>query len=209
MLVLMAVLLSACGGDAPEEPEAAPTDEPPTVAPEAEATADALPPTQTLTPTETADLPPTIPPERPTLPPTWTPTVTLAPTETPDMAEATDEAGAQIVVTTPTRTPVFQPTQPPSCRDFAVDSQATIRNFFLGETPVVAWLPVDEAALYRVTVIDETDTELYEVLVDGNETSIPAETFPQAGFYAWQVIPLNALGLDLCLQRGDMLIVDD
>ncbi|NJL56441.1 hypothetical protein HC928_15620 [bacterium] len=175
-------LLAACGGDSP-----APTAPPPTVTMQAE---------QTPEPTPTP--PPTTRP-RPTLPPSWTPVSQTAPTATlvPTNLQPTDAGAAP--------PPARIDGDSPACTNFGPDFAQLTPEFRLGESPTIAWAAVEGARLYRVVVFDAQEVTVHERLVEGTTYDIPAEVFTEIGRYGWTTEPLDEIGVQMCLARGEVL----
>jgi hypothetical protein len=183
--MLVVVVLAACNPQAPQEL--------PTIIPENTAIPTTEIPAQSAEVTPTATVTP--PRARPTLPPTWTP----LPSETPLPTETE----------TPLPTPTFfQPTAalPEGCNVFQIDFERSSRDFRIGTAPTVYWVIVPEAVRYRVTlrtfqgVIIKDDIYLAET-----QYTFAADLFEQGVQYGWEVYPINALGDQMCFQRGGEL----
>jgi hypothetical protein len=190
IVILLAAMLvtAACGSGSEATP--APTQT------QIEATAEVQ---ADSTSTPTAGMTPTISLLAPTLPASWTPTGTQTPTETP--------------TPTPSPAPVVVATANPACEPFRVDFEITQREINLGETLTVGWTPVEGAGLYRVFVYDITlqDLRLKEELLDSNflAYTFAQDVFPRAGRYGWEVQPLDAVGIQMCLGVGEGVIIED
>lgn len=177
LLMILILILAACQQEAQVLPTLIPS---PTV-PEPTATPEA-----TATPTNAP----------PTLPPTWTPTPTETYTPSPTDVIATS-------------TPLDVPEQglPPACETFAVNGGITQVQFPLGASPLVAWNPVDGAELYRVTLSDASGRILKDdIYIAETQYSFAPELFERDQVYGWTVIPLDAIGDQMCFPRGLELI---
>jgi hypothetical protein len=79
-------------------------------------------------------------------------------------------------------------------------------EFIVGTAPLVAWAPMQDAAHYRVYLIDEFG---FEILVDFTvETAytFSADLFVAGERYGWEVYPVDVLGAQMCLKRGGELL---
>lgn len=178
--VLM-LIVTACGQ--PEDLPTAvafPTDVPPTEDPEAQAV-------------EVEDVATETPFVASTLPPTWTPTFepteTLIPTET----EIPDTFTPQ---------PTIEAT-PSVCDTFAADPELSTREFIVGETPVVAWTPVEGAVLYRVFLYRFNGRTMRDdIYTDLTTWSFDPNVFELGENYLWAVWPLDSIGDQMCFERG-------
>lgn len=185
LLLTLVMVLAACASGS-EEPAA--TEAPPAEAtPEVEAETATPEPTPTLTPTFV----------RPTLQPTWTPTPMNTPTLLPEEVAAT-EASA------PTVPPPA--TIDPACGTFGPDRAVMDTEFLLGESPTIAWTPVEGAALYRVLIYDQNGFQVHSELVEETSVDVNPDVFTVAGPYGWDVEPLDGFGIQMCIGRGDMLL---
>jgi hypothetical protein len=198
--LVVCFVLAACGGNASPDPTALPdpASTEPVSAPLGETTEETsglqaeaspvLPSTSTPLPTARSG--------RPTLPPSWTPTT--GPTST------------AVLTPTPSATQPIPPTAAVSetaCLNFAVDPERTTASFRLGESPTLAWTPVEGARLYRVFVFDATETRLHEQLVEATEYTVPADVFQEVGVYGWLSEPLDPVGIQMCFGLGRELEV--
>ena len=187
-LIVIMLLVSACGGGEDEPLPTAiqlPTDVSPTVEEVDGQTAEETP---TVEPTRVSN---------PTLPPTWT--FTPEPSETP-IPTATE------VVDTPTPFPTPR-TVSIACDTFAADLEVSTREFIPGEAPVAAWTPVEGAELYRVFLSTRTNKMIRNDIYTA-ETSFTFDpnSFEFGEFYLWAVWPLDAIGDQMCFERGGELI---
>ncbi len=141
---------------------------------------------------------------RSTLPPTWTPTPSPEPTpegEEPAGVDAEPEDGGAAPP------PVVPATINPACGTLGPDREIfTDANFDLGESPRIAWTPVEDAALYRVIITSEAGFEVHNVLIEETVYDVNPDVFEREGPYGWDVIPLDAFGVQMCIGRGDMLL---
>lgn len=164
-------------------------------------------PLPTLMPTPLPELPtatvaieppkPTSPPlERPTFPPTWTPS------PDPSLATATPTPEVEAAVTAlPRSLPTLE-----VCAPFRVDRNRSAVTFPFGTAPQVAWTPVETAQSYRVILIDEFGRELFTDYIVETTYTFRAELFERGKRYGWEVYPIDIIGQQMCLQRGDELI---
>lgn len=176
IILSLLVILAACTQQAQELPTLIPT----ATIPEA---------TNTPEPTPTETQAP------PTLPPTWTPTFTetVVPTETEVFPTATplDASGGL----------------PEACNTFAVDGVNTQVEFEIGASPIVAWTPVEGAELYRVTLSDQFGRILKDdIYIAETQYQFSPDFFELNTVYGWSVIPLDAVGDQMCFPRGLELI---
>ncbi len=165
-------------------------------------------PLPTLMPTALPELPtatavveptvPTTPPiERPTLPPTWTPS------PDPSIITATPTPDTGLMATEiPRSLPTLE-----VCAPFRVDRSRYSATFTLGSAPQVAWTPVETAQSYRVTLIDEFGRELFTDYTLDTVYIFRADLFERGKRYGWEVYPIDVIGQQMCLQRGDELIL--
>ncbi|MBC7871290.1 MAG: hypothetical protein H7Y09_10665 [Chitinophagaceae bacterium] len=179
-LIFAILFIAACDG----AQEAA------TIVPTSESTMQPASVTDEATSTEL----PTLPPARPTLPASWTPVPTMAVTDVP-----AGSAPTQAVVAPPLTVEGSNP----ACSTFGPDPATNTTEFFLEESPRVGWTAVDGARLYRLFVFDAEQTRIHERLVEETFYDIPAEVFSLAGRYGWEVEPLDGLGIQMCLARGE------
>lgn len=179
--LLLSIAMAACQGNAPAATQPQPTALPAQTEP-------------TSGPTQTATAMPTTR-ARPTLPPSWTPTATATVSPLPGDVQPT--------ATGPTPTPVKVDGASPVCTNFAPDIATITREFRVGESPSIAWTAVEGAALYRVVVQNEREEIIHERLVTETFYAIPAEVFLSAGRFGWLVEPLDQIGVQMCLGRGE------
>jgi ABC-type Fe3+-hydroxamate transport system substrate-binding protein len=182
-LIFSALVIAACNG----------TQESATAVPTSDATAEAVDVTDEATSTPL----PTFPPSRPTLPPSWTPLAESASTDVPALGAPTQAVVAP---------PLTVEGSNPACTTFGADPATNTTEFFLGESPRIAWTVVDGARLYRLFVFDAEQTRIHEQLVEEPFYEIPAEVFQREGRYGWEVEPLDGLGIQMCLARGEELV---
>lgn len=183
----LVLILAACGGSEEEPlPTLAPVEPTPTQEEIVEEAATPLP-------TATAFV-------RATLPPTWTPT----PSPTPTSAADGGGTGSR-----ETATPFVPATLNPACGTFGPDRAEMDTEFAVGDSPRIAWTGVDGAALYRVTITNETGFVVFDGLVeDATFLDVNPDVFAQVGPYGWDVIPLDPFGIQMCFGRGDMLLAE-
>lgn len=193
ILLLLVMILAACGSSNDDETPALPTrfeGESVTTEPvdASETPAETQPPVATSAPIV-----------RPTLPPTWTPEP--EPTETPTQPPAPTATSF-----VPAPVTGNDPNQSEACLNYRVDFEAVTREFRLGSSPTIAWTPVDGVGLYRVYVIDEFENQIFFDLITETSIQIPAETFSVIGTYGWSVEPLDPVGIQMCTARGGEII---
>jgi len=176
ILLSLLIVLAACTQQAQELPTLIPT----ATVPEA---------TNTPEPTPTETQAP------PTVPPTWTPTFTNTPEPT-----ATEFI--------PTTTPLdASGGLPEACNTFAVDGVNTQVEFPIGASPIVAWTSVEGAELYRVTVSDQFGRIIKDdIYITETQYQLTPDLFELGTIYGWSVIPLDAIGDQMCFPRGLELI---
>jgi hypothetical protein len=185
-VLCVALFLAACGQSEPER-------ELPTLIPLDEATEGTI---QQLTPTPPAAT--ATPRTRPTLPPSWTPTPQSSPTPQPSTATpAPPIPEAQIDAISE------------ACSVFGPDVANSDDRITVGESPTVAWTPVEGATLYRLYVFDEAGNQLH--LWIGAETAytISADILTREIRYGWEVQPLDAAGIQMCHGRGGLINARD
>ena len=197
ILSCLVIVLAACGGgnDATDLPQL------PTSAADAQNTADASEVQVEDVPTDanvpTSDAPPiNTRVARPTLPPTFTPTI--VPTLTPT------------VVPTATNTLEAPNAVSDACSSFGPDFALITRAFNVGQSPVIAWTAVDGATVYRIYVYDENRSQVTidPLFTEEINFTLPPDLFTRAGRYSWDVEPLDAAGIQMCLGRGEGFIVN-
>ncbi len=146
-------------------------------------------------PTPTAEnLESTERPPRPTLPPTWTPT---SPPDTPTPIETVTEAVVEQVIDATPR---------PECANFGPDMSVSEENFALGRMPTVSWTAVPNAQLYWLVLTDINGTEVHEAFIAETSYTFPADIFRGPMRYGWEVRPLDAAGIQMCIGRGATLL---
>lgn len=184
LVFCMGLLLAACD----TEEQALPTLRP-------------LPTEDISTPEPVTEAPTDTPIPRPTLPPTWTPT----PTETPETA--VDEQG-QTLATPPAVEPVVPAvnTISPACDAFLPDLAASSSTFIVGTSPIIAWTPVEGAAMYWIVLSDQNGLVVKDDIFIAETTyTFAADLFTAGNRYGWSVRPLNAAGIQMCYERGSEL----
>lgn len=200
IFICLSLMLVACGGDGddatdlPELPTRASTlsqDQPQVEATTVEQSVDDSAVTEVVPPTATRAA-------QRTLPPTFTPT--LAPTETLTSTPQPTATQPEVQIDAP----------PEACATFGPDLALSTSEVNLGQPVTLAWTPVSGATLYRIVIIEDDGTPLFLDPPYVAETSftIPAENFTEGGRFAWDVEPLDAVGVQMCLGRGDGFIVN-
>jgi len=189
LMLVMSVLVACGGGDSDPEPEQLPTTVQQDSGDAQVAPEEPQEPTNTPRPTQ---VPPPSPPPRATLPPTFTP----SPTETLIPSPLPPTEGPSPV---PVRT--FQ-----ACDGFGVNFELAQEQFVLGESPTIAWTPVDGADAYRVYIRDEFDIELQLVILRETSLQVNPDVFQRAARFAWTVEPLDAFGIQICPGRGESIL---
>lgn len=129
----------------------------------------------------------------PTLPPTWTFTPDYSPTPLPTNTEIP-----------PTETPLPAPdTVSPACDDFAADATLSTREFVIGEAPTAAWTSVEGAVLYRVFLYTFSSKVMRDdIYTDQTSWTFNPDEFELGENYIWAVWPLDAIGDQMCFERG-------
>jgi hypothetical protein len=140
---------------------------------------------------------------RPTLPPTWTP----SPDPNGAQVQATTDTQSANVQTTAvqqvTQVPAFIPATPLEvCATLGEDRERNKRTFVIGESPQVFWIPVQGAASYSISLIDETGTVIHTDYTTEPTFTFDSTLFQQGKLYGWEVYPIDAIGQQMCLGRG-------
>ncbi len=186
-LIVIVFLVAACGGDSEPLPtevefpdQSSPTE---TEAVEAQA--------------EITEEPTSTPVINPTLPPTWT--------NTPEPSETPIPTATEIV---DTATPLPEPETVASvCDAFAADPEGSTREFLPGEAPVASWTSIEGAELYRVFLSTRSGTLIRDDIYTAETTfTFDPNSFEFGEFYIWAVWPLDAIGDQMCFERGGELI---
>lgn len=188
-LILLAILLAACGAP---QPTAAPSETP-------------MPPPQVATdlPEQPTSAPTATPLERATLPPEWT----LTPS-------ATSLEGSASVQPQGTAVPTFDMinavllTSPTLevCSDFTILYDQTETTFNRSNNAHVAWTPVRDALAYRITLYNEARDTVFSVIVGETFTDFGSNLFAFQQRYFWEVRPFDRNGVQLCAAIGAILI---
>ena len=184
LLIIVAILLAACdqNNSTPEIPTLIPDTLPEDPTPTAENMEATVPPE------------PTERPNRPTLPPTWTPTaIPETPTPVPTETQAAVEQGPDTAPRT-------------ECANFGPDMSVSEENFALGRMPTVGWTSVPNAELYWLVLTDINGTEVHEAFIAETTYTFPADIFLGPVRYGWEVRPLDAAGIQMCVGRGATLL---
>lgn len=192
MLICLSFALVACGGGGDDETElpALPT-RAATLSQDESQTIDETFVTEVVPVTVTR-------PVRRTLPPTFTPT--LSPTETPTIALQPTAEATQPQIQAP----------PEACGTFGFDPALSSVRVNFGQPVTLAWTPVAGATLYRIIIVDDQGVPLFFDPPYIAETIfiISPESFTEPGRFGWEIEPLNANGIQMCLGRGNSFIVN-
>lgn len=189
-LIVLALLIAACGSSGGNPTAESPTEAPPsptaTLAPE-------IPPTWTpsAAPDSAAEsdqagaaLP---------RPATWTPRVPDTPTAAPTVMGPTQTPR-------PTRTPL-----PDWCNALvaieAPDASIT------GHPVNLRWAALENAERYRVELRNSSGFVLAAGIVESAEYNFPGDLFAMPGVYGWEVEPLDQDGGPLCFTISDEIVV--
>lgn len=173
--------------------------------------AQVLPTTIPVSPTDEATPEPTVTPlnlQRATLPPTWTP----SPAANGEVQSqvTTDPAAQGTPAQQITQAPTFLPATPLEvCAALGEDRTRNKRTFKLGESPQVFWIPVQGAASYSISLIDETGTIVHTDYTAEPTFTFDATLFEQGKLYGWEVFPIDGIGQQMCLGRGAELFPED
>ena len=151
-------------------------------------------------PTETPDITPTFtstPAPVSTLPPTWT--------FTPEVTDTPIPTNTEVPATV---TPLPAPETVESvCDTFQADPGLSTRQFIIGESPVAAWTPVEGAVLYRVFLSNfSLQTIKDDIYTDHTSWTFDPNSFELGENYVWAVWPLDAIGDQMCFERGGELL---
>ncbi len=196
--LIFVVVLAACGEDSPPQ-QALPT----AIVIPGEPSQE--PNTDDPTPTQEIDSPTRQPGSRPTLPPTWTP----EPSNTPIPPSETPIPDLNAISVEPA------PTIPSGCTGFGADTLESQEEITLGQTARIAWRSVDGAGAYWIVIYDASNDNvdmeflpvIFEDFISNTAYTIPAEVFRAPVRYGWEVRPLDAVGIQMCQGRGEMIIV--
>jgi hypothetical protein len=189
LLLAILILLAACDqGKEAEIPTLFPTQAQEQVAPTSTLMPTDEPATSTPVPTQVAS--PTS--GRQEMPPTWT----LTPTDTATPEPATAAPTEGVTVAAPLA----------ACDTFGPDFTRNPTEFEVGNAVQVFWIPVDGAATYKVTLIDQMGRSITQHYTAASDYTFEAELFEAGKRYGWEVVPYNEFKDQMCYGRGDELV---
>ncbi len=143
-----------------------------------------------------------------TLPPTWTPS--------PQADAAVDSSGdnGAAASTQPapeenTEPELIAPTALEVCATFGEDSTLNKRTFTPGSPVQIFWTPVEGAASYFITLIDQFGDTVQTDYSSQTTLVYPPELFKPNSLYGWEVYPIDPAGRQMCISRGAELLADN
>jgi hypothetical protein len=88
------------------------------------------------------------------------------------------------------------------CGGFAADRERSAAAFTPGNPVQVYWTPVDTAARYRISLINDSGDELFMDYSLEATYTFRGDLFEKDKRYAWSVYPEDSLNQQMCFERG-------
>lgn len=144
-----------------------------------------------------------------TLPPTWTPSPPAEAENTSDSGGDNSAVATQPAAVENTEPELIAPTALEVCATFGEDLTLNKRTFTPGTPVQIFWTPVEGAASYFITLIDQFGDTVQTDYTSQTTLVYPPELFKANSLYGWEAYPIDPAGRQMCISRGAELLPDN
>jgi hypothetical protein len=88
------------------------------------------------------------------------------------------------------------------CATFGEDRALNVRTYTIGQPAQVFWTPVEGAAQYSISLVDQTGAVLHLDYTANTNYTFDASLFEAGNLYGWEAYPIDSIGQQMCIARG-------